>query len=119
MSTEVVSSGARGRLGRITRLMAACGPEAISYGKCVAATTTGKVELQKDACAKQFEALKTCFQKAHAVCTSSCFTSCCLVCRYCRWVACRPSTSSGHSSLDTSQCPSSLGTMRKGKNLSK
>ncbi|KAJ1129116.1 hypothetical protein NDU88_007487 [Pleurodeles waltl] len=31
MSTEVVSSGARGRLGRITRLMAACGPEADFY----------------------------------------------------------------------------------------
>ncbi|XP_078510314.1 NADH dehydrogenase [ubiquinone] 1 alpha subcomplex assembly factor 8 isoform X2 [Lissotriton helveticus] len=40
------------------------GSGAISYGKCVAATTTGKSELQKDACAKQFEALKNCFKKA-------------------------------------------------------
>lgn len=34
------------------------------YGKCVAATTTGTQELKKDLCAKEFEALKTCFVNA-------------------------------------------------------
>lgn len=38
--------------------------QAAAYGKCVAATTTGKQELKKDLCAKEFEALKTCFTNA-------------------------------------------------------
>lgn len=38
--------------------------QAATYGKCVAATTTGKQELRKDMCAKEFEALKTCFTAA-------------------------------------------------------
>lgn len=35
-----------------------------AYGKCVAATTTGRQELKKDLCAREFEALKTCFVNA-------------------------------------------------------
>lgn len=38
--------------------------QAAAYGKCVAATTTGKQELRRDLCAKEFEALKTCFVNA-------------------------------------------------------
>lgn len=38
--------------------------QAAVYGKCVAATTTGRQELRKDLCAKEFEALKTCFTNA-------------------------------------------------------
>lgn len=38
--------------------------QATAYGKCVAATTTGRQELKKDLCAKEFEALKTCFTNA-------------------------------------------------------
>lgn len=34
------------------------------YGKCVAASTTGGQDLKKDLCAKEFEALKTCFANA-------------------------------------------------------
>ncbi|KAF0025253.1 hypothetical protein F2P81_022134 [Scophthalmus maximus] len=37
---------------------------ATAYGKCVAGTTTGRQELKKDVCAKEFEALKTCFTNA-------------------------------------------------------
>lgn len=37
---------------------------AAAYGKCVAATTTGRQELTKDMCAKEFTALKTCFTNA-------------------------------------------------------
>uniref|UniRef100_A0A8C0FWG4 Uncharacterized protein n=1 Tax=Chelonoidis abingdonii TaxID=106734 RepID=A0A8C0FWG4_CHEAB len=32
--------------------------QAAAYGKCVAATTTGHVDLQKDVCMEEFEALK-------------------------------------------------------------
>ena len=38
--------------------------QAAVYGKCVAATTTSRQELQKDLCAKEFQALKTCFINA-------------------------------------------------------
>lgn len=38
--------------------------QAAAYGKCVAATTTGRQELKKDLCAKEFQALKTCFTNA-------------------------------------------------------
>jgi len=34
------------------------------YGKCVAATTIGRQELRKDLCAREFEALKSCFVNA-------------------------------------------------------
>lgn len=38
--------------------------QAAVYGKCVASTTTGRQELKKDLCAKEFDALKTCFTTA-------------------------------------------------------
>lgn len=41
-----------------------CVVQAAAYGKCVAATTTGRQELKKDLCAKEFEALRTCFTNA-------------------------------------------------------
>lgn len=39
-------------------------PQAAAYGKCVTATTTGRQELRKDLCGKEFDALKTCFVTA-------------------------------------------------------
>uniref|UniRef100_A0A8C7E0V4 Uncharacterized protein n=1 Tax=Oncorhynchus kisutch TaxID=8019 RepID=A0A8C7E0V4_ONCKI len=36
---------------------------AAAYGKCVTATTTGRQELRKDLCVKEFDALKTCIAK--------------------------------------------------------
>lgn len=41
--------------------------QAAAYGKCVASTTTGKQELTKNMCVKEFEALKSCFQSAVSV----------------------------------------------------
>uniref|UniRef100_A0A4W5KP05 NADH:ubiquinone oxidoreductase complex assembly factor 8 n=1 Tax=Hucho hucho TaxID=62062 RepID=A0A4W5KP05_9TELE len=38
-------------------------PSAAVYGKCVTATTTGRQELRKDLCVKEFNAL-TCFVTA-------------------------------------------------------
>uniref|UniRef100_A0AAZ3NX65 Uncharacterized protein n=1 Tax=Oncorhynchus tshawytscha TaxID=74940 RepID=A0AAZ3NX65_ONCTS len=37
---------------------------AAAYGKCVTATTTGRQELRKDLCVKEFDALKTCIVTA-------------------------------------------------------
>lgn len=42
--------------------------QAAAYGKCVAATTTGRQELKKDVCSKEFGALKTCFMNAVSDC---------------------------------------------------
>ncbi|XP_078081697.1 NADH dehydrogenase [ubiquinone] 1 alpha subcomplex assembly factor 8 isoform X1 [Mustelus asterias] len=36
-------------------------PEASAYGRCVAANTQGSKDLRKDMCAKEFQALKSCF----------------------------------------------------------
>ncbi|KAA0725004.1 NADH dehydrogenase [ubiquinone] 1 alpha subcomplex assembly factor 8 [Triplophysa tibetana] len=55
-------SGARLRL--FPEMFAQCSAEAAFYGKCVATTTTGKQELTKNMCAKEFGALKSCFQSA-------------------------------------------------------
>lgn len=41
-----------------------CVTQGAVYGKCVTATTTGRQELKKDLCAKEFEALKSCFTNA-------------------------------------------------------
>ncbi len=41
--------------------------QAAAYGTCVASTTTGKQELAKNMCVKEFEALKSCFQSAVSV----------------------------------------------------
>ncbi|XP_055033183.1 NADH dehydrogenase [ubiquinone] 1 alpha subcomplex assembly factor 8 [Misgurnus anguillicaudatus] len=54
----------RARMRLFPEMFAQCSAEATAYGKCVAATTTGKQELTKNMCAKEFEALKTCFQSA-------------------------------------------------------
>ncbi|XP_027884210.1 NADH dehydrogenase [ubiquinone] 1 alpha subcomplex assembly factor 8 isoform X1 [Xiphophorus couchianus] len=83
MSGSNVWSRSRERLRRFPELLAQCADElyrhititgvnknghstleAAVYGKCVAATTTGKRELKKDLCATEFEALKTCFTNA-------------------------------------------------------
>ncbi|KAM9336411.1 NADH dehydrogenase [ubiquinone] 1 alpha subcomplex assembly factor 8 [Symphorus nematophorus] len=54
----------RERMRLFPELFAQCSGEAAAYGKCVAATTTGRQELKKDLCVKEFEALKTCFMTA-------------------------------------------------------
>uniref|UniRef100_A0A3B1JQ55 NADH:ubiquinone oxidoreductase complex assembly factor 8 n=1 Tax=Astyanax mexicanus TaxID=7994 RepID=A0A3B1JQ55_ASTMX len=54
----------RERMRRFPDLLAQCSTEAAVYGKCVVSTTTGKQELKKDLCVKEFEALKTCFVSA-------------------------------------------------------
>uniref|UniRef100_A0A3P8RMQ1 NADH:ubiquinone oxidoreductase complex assembly factor 8 n=1 Tax=Amphiprion percula TaxID=161767 RepID=A0A3P8RMQ1_AMPPE len=64
MSGSNVWSRTRERLRIFPELLAQCADEAAVYGKCVAATTTGKQELKKDLCVKEFEALKTCFTNA-------------------------------------------------------
>uniref|UniRef100_K7GH87 NADH:ubiquinone oxidoreductase complex assembly factor 8 n=1 Tax=Pelodiscus sinensis TaxID=13735 RepID=K7GH87_PELSI len=64
MSGQGVWLRARERGWRHCEMEAACVLQAAAYGKCVAATTAGRAELRKDACAKEFEALKECFTKA-------------------------------------------------------
>ncbi|KAJ0015802.1 hypothetical protein NQD34_014092 [Periophthalmus magnuspinnatus] len=64
MSGSNVWSRTREKLQRFPELFAECSFEAAAYGKCVAATTTSKQEIKKDLCAKEFEALKTCFTNA-------------------------------------------------------
>uniref|UniRef100_A0A3Q3EXC4 NADH:ubiquinone oxidoreductase complex assembly factor 8 n=1 Tax=Labrus bergylta TaxID=56723 RepID=A0A3Q3EXC4_9LABR len=64
MSGSNVWSRSREKLRLFPELLAQCSAEASVYGKCVAATTTGTHELKKDLCAKEFEALKTCFINA-------------------------------------------------------
>ncbi|MEQ2226657.1 hypothetical protein ILYODFUR_029592 [Ilyodon furcidens] len=64
MSGSNVWSRTRERLRVFPELLSQCAEEAAVYGKCVAASTTGKHELKKDLCAKEFEALKTCFTNA-------------------------------------------------------
>ncbi|KAF7204765.1 NADH dehydrogenase [ubiquinone] 1 alpha subcomplex assembly factor 8 [Nothobranchius furzeri] len=54
----------RERLRLFSEVFAQCADEAAAYGKCVAATTTGRQELKKDLCAREFQALKTCFTHA-------------------------------------------------------
>ncbi|KAL6475414.1 hypothetical protein MHYP_G00164540 [Metynnis hypsauchen] len=64
MSGTNVWTRSRERMRRFPDLLAQCSTEAAAYGKCVVATTTGKQELKKDLCAKEFEALKACFVSA-------------------------------------------------------
>ncbi|XP_070707521.1 NADH dehydrogenase [ubiquinone] 1 alpha subcomplex assembly factor 8 [Pempheris klunzingeri] len=64
MSGSNVWSRSRDRMRLFPELFAQCTAEAAAYGKCVAGTTTGRQELRKDLCAKEFEALKTCFISA-------------------------------------------------------
>ncbi|KAM6951556.1 NADH dehydrogenase [ubiquinone] 1 alpha subcomplex assembly factor 8 [Aplochiton taeniatus] len=64
MSGTNVWSRTRNRMKQFPEQFAQCSAEAAVYGKCVAATTTGRQELTKGHCAKEFEALKTCFTNA-------------------------------------------------------
>ncbi|CAJ1080758.1 NADH dehydrogenase 1 alpha subcomplex assembly factor 8 [Labrus bergylta] [Xyrichtys novacula] len=64
MSGSNVWSRSREKLRVFPELLAQCSAEAAAYGKCVAATTSSSQELKKDLCAKEFEALKTCFVNA-------------------------------------------------------
>ncbi|XP_028991210.1 NADH dehydrogenase [ubiquinone] 1 alpha subcomplex assembly factor 8 [Betta splendens] len=64
MSGSNVWSRSREKIRIFPELFAQCTTEAAAYGKCVAATTTGRQELKKDLCSKEFEALKTCFTNA-------------------------------------------------------
>ncbi|KAJ8377669.1 hypothetical protein AAFF_G00255140 [Aldrovandia affinis] len=64
MSGTGVWTRSRERLRRFPELLSHCTPEAVAYGKCVSATTTGRQELRKDLCIREFEALKTCFVEA-------------------------------------------------------
>ncbi|KAG7325021.1 hypothetical protein KOW79_011337 [Hemibagrus wyckioides] len=64
MSGRNVWASSRERMRRFPELFARCSAEAAAYGKCVVSTTTGKQELKKDLCLKEFEALKTCFINA-------------------------------------------------------
>uniref|UniRef100_A0A8C1QPW5 Uncharacterized protein n=1 Tax=Cyprinus carpio TaxID=7962 RepID=A0A8C1QPW5_CYPCA len=50
-----------GSMRRVARRMAA------AHGKCVTSTTTGKQELTKNMCVKEFEVLKSCFLSAVSV----------------------------------------------------
>ncbi|KAG7507489.1 hypothetical protein JOB18_035682 [Solea senegalensis] len=64
MSGSNVWTRTREKLRLFPEIFAQCGSEAAAYGKCVSATTTGGQELKKDLCAKEFQALKTCFTNA-------------------------------------------------------
>ncbi|KAL7372338.1 hypothetical protein ABVT39_014556 [Epinephelus coioides] len=64
MSGSNAWSRSREKMRLFPELFAQCAGEAAAYGKCVAATTTGRQELTKDMCAKEFTALKTCFTNA-------------------------------------------------------
>ncbi|XP_034881696.1 NADH dehydrogenase [ubiquinone] 1 alpha subcomplex assembly factor 8 [Mirounga leonina] len=54
----------RGRLRAFPERLAACGPEAAAYGGCVQASTAPGGRLTKDLCAREFEALRSCFAAA-------------------------------------------------------
>ncbi|CAG5909162.1 unnamed protein product [Menidia menidia] len=64
MSGSNVWSRSREKLKLFPEIFAQCADEAAIYGKCVSDTTTGKQELKKDLCAREFEALKMCFRNA-------------------------------------------------------
>ncbi|KAL0983982.1 hypothetical protein UPYG_G00135500, partial [Umbra pygmaea] len=65
--TQLIMSGtnvwtrSRDRMRQFPELFAQCAGEAAAYGKCVTSTTTGRQDLKKDMCIKEFDALKTCF----------------------------------------------------------
>ncbi|XP_059006136.1 NADH dehydrogenase [ubiquinone] 1 alpha subcomplex assembly factor 8 isoform X2 [Mustela lutreola] len=54
----------RSRLRAFPERLAACGAEAAAYGRCVQASTTPGGRLTKDLCAREFEALRSCFAAA-------------------------------------------------------
>ncbi|KAM9210182.1 NADH dehydrogenase [ubiquinone] 1 alpha subcomplex assembly factor 8 [Dugong dugon] len=59
-----VWSRVRGRLRAFPERLATCGAEAAAYGKCVQASTAPGGHLRKDLCAREFEALRSCFAAA-------------------------------------------------------
>ncbi|XP_069337893.1 NADH dehydrogenase [ubiquinone] 1 alpha subcomplex assembly factor 8 isoform X2 [Eulemur rufifrons] len=61
----------RSRLRAFPEHLAACGPEAAAYGRCVQASTAPGGRLNKDLCAREFEALRSCFAAA-MLCPQSC-----------------------------------------------
>ncbi|XP_017734770.1 PREDICTED: uncharacterized protein C17orf89 homolog isoform X1 [Rhinopithecus bieti] len=54
----------RSRLRAFPERLAACGAEAAAYGRCVQASTAPGGRLSKDLCAREFEALRSCFAAA-------------------------------------------------------
>ncbi|XP_011848352.1 PREDICTED: uncharacterized protein C17orf89 homolog [Mandrillus leucophaeus] len=54
----------RSRLRAFPERLAACGAEAAAYGRCVQASTAPGGSLSKDLCAREFEALRSCFAAA-------------------------------------------------------
>ncbi|MBN3273379.1 NDUF8 factor, partial [Polyodon spathula] len=64
MSGTNVWTRSRERMLRFPELIAQCAEEAAVYGKCVSHTTTGKQELSKNHCAKEFQTLRNCFLSA-------------------------------------------------------
>lgn len=60
----VVWGRVRSRLRAFPERLAACGPEAAAYGRCVQASTAPGGHLRKDLCAQEFEALRSCFAAA-------------------------------------------------------
>ncbi|KAM7334692.1 hypothetical protein ACRRTK_008012 [Alexandromys fortis] len=54
----------RSRLRAFPEHLAACGAEASAYGRCVQASTAPGGRLRKDLCAREFEALRSCFAAA-------------------------------------------------------
>ncbi|XP_045839997.1 NADH dehydrogenase [ubiquinone] 1 alpha subcomplex assembly factor 8 isoform X1 [Meles meles] len=58
----------RSRLRAFPERLAACGAEAAAYGRCVQASTAPGGRLTKDLCAREFEALRSCFAAAGHTC---------------------------------------------------
>ncbi|KAI5277213.1 NADH dehydrogenase [ubiquinone] 1 alpha subcomplex assembly factor 8 isoform X2 [Manis pentadactyla] len=54
----------RSRLRVFPEGLAACAAEAAAYGRCVQASTAPGGRLRKDCCAREFEALRSCFAAA-------------------------------------------------------
>ncbi|KAM5272720.1 NADH dehydrogenase [ubiquinone] 1 alpha subcomplex assembly factor 8 [Ctenodactylus gundi] len=54
----------RSRLRAFPERLAACGAEAAAYGRCVRASTAPGGRLSQDLCAREFEALRSCFVAA-------------------------------------------------------
>ncbi|XP_008826887.1 NADH dehydrogenase [ubiquinone] 1 alpha subcomplex assembly factor 8 [Nannospalax galili] len=65
MSTNgAVWGRVRSRLRGFPESLAACGAEATAYGRCVQAATAPGGSLRKNLCAREFEALRSCFAAA-------------------------------------------------------
>uniref|UniRef100_A0A2K5VRY6 NADH:ubiquinone oxidoreductase complex assembly factor 8 n=1 Tax=Macaca fascicularis TaxID=9541 RepID=A0A2K5VRY6_MACFA len=64
MSVNGAVGRVRSRLRAFPERLAACGAEAAAYGRCVQASTAPGGSLSKDLCAREFEALRSCFAAA-------------------------------------------------------